>query len=484
MLTVEEITSFLNKDATDSLKRRAREGQRYYEGIHDIRNYRILIPDANGEYVEDKTHSNVKISHPFFTELVDQTVQYMLSNKEAIIKSDNPDLQAELDEYFDDDFKAELNDLLTGVVAKGFDYLYVYKNSEGRLTFQWADGLGIIEVRSKDTNDHCDYIIYHYVDRIDDDGEKIEKIQVWDKKQVWYYIREGAGAVELDKNRPLNPEPHVTYTKGENDENIYYEEFGFIPFFRLDYNRKRVSALAPIKALIDDYDIMSCGMSNNLQDLAEGIYVVKNYQGENIDELIESVKARKAVGVDSEGGLEIQTVNIPYEARQAKLALDEDNIYRFGMGFNSQKVGDGNITNVVIKSRYTLLDLKCNKLEIKLRQFLKGIVKIVIDEINSEKGTDYSIRNINFDFTRETLTNVLDNANIKQAEAQVKQTEVNTLLMVAERLDNETLMQNICDVLEIDYEEIKDKLPQPTDELENLINDEATEGDNPTPAQT
>ena len=56
--------------------------------------------------------------------------------------------------------------------------------------------------------------------------------------------------------------------------------------------------------------------------------------------------------------------------------------------------------------------------------------------------------------------------------------------MVAERLDNETLMQNICDVLEIDYEEIKDKLPQPTDELENLINDEATEGDNPPPAQT
>ena len=224
--------------------------------------------------------------------------------------------------------------------------------------------------------------------------------------------------------------------------------------------------------------------SQNLQDLAEGIYVVKNYQGENIDELIESVKARKAVGVDSEGGLEIQTVNIPYEARQAKLALDEDNIYRFGMGFNSQKVGDGNITNVVIKSRYTLLDLKCNKLEIKLRQFLKGIVRIVIDEINSEKDTDYSIRNINFDFTRETLTNALDNANIKQAEAQVKQTEVNTLLMVAERLDNETLMQNICDVLEIDYEEIKDKLPQPTDELENLINDEATEGDNPPPAQT
>jgi hypothetical protein len=38
--------------------------------------------------------------------------------------------------------------------------------------------------------------------------------------------------------------------------------------------------------------------------------------------------------------------------------------------------------------------------------------------------------------------------------------EITTLLNLATYLDKETLMQNICDILDIDYEEIKDKLPE------------------------
>ncbi len=43
---------------------------------------------------------------------------------------------------------------------------------------------------------------------------------------------------------------------------------------------------------------------------------------------------------------------------------------------------------------------------------------------------------------------------------------INTLLSLASQLDNETLMRNICDALDIDYDEIKGKLPNP-DEAEN-----------------
>ena len=473
MLKVEEIDNFLTLDMSNREKRQAKVGQRYYEGQHDILQYKLFIPDADGHYVEDKTRSNIKIPHPFFTELVDQEVQYMLSGEEPHVKSDNPELQQLLDTYFDDDFYAELNDVLTGAISKGYEYIYAYVNEDGRTAFQCADSLGVIEVRAKDTQDHCDYVIYHYTERLDKDGERIEKIQVWDKDTVTYYVREGNGTIELDSNVSINPQPHVVYTKGSDE---YGYGLGYIPFFRLDLNRKKISSVFTVKPLIDDYDLMSCGLSNNLQDFTEGVYVVKNYQGENIDELIQSVKARKAVGVDSEGGLEIQTVNIPYQARQTKLALDEDNIYRFGMGFNSQKVGDGNITNVVIKSRYTLLDLKCNKLEIKLKQLMRRLVKVVLDEINKTNGTGYTHKDVYFDFSRETLTNALDNAQIKGAEATAKQTEVSTLLMIAERLDNETLMQNICAVLDIDYEEIKDKLPPDTGELEGMIDEQTTEG--------
>lgn len=477
MLKIDEISAFLTADLSNKEKRQAKTGQRYYEGIHDILSYRIFIPDSDGHLVEDKTRSNIRIPHPFFTELVDQAVQYMLSGEGPHVKSEDAALQKKLDEYFDDDFYAELNDLLTGGISKGFEYMYAYVDEDGRTRFQWADGLGVIEVRAKDTQDNCDHVIYHYTERLDKDGQRIEKIQVWDKENVTYYMREDDGEIVLDPNVIINPQPHVVYEKGNSE---YGYGFGYIPFFRFDANRKKTSLLFTIKALIDDYDINNCGLSNNLQDFAEGYYVVKNYQGEDIDELVQDIKVRKAVGVDSEGGLEIQTVNIPFEARQVKLALDEDNIYRFGMGFNSQKVGDGNITNVVIKSRYTLLDLKCNKLEIKLKQFMRKLIKVALDEINRDGDSAYTLHDITLDFARETPTNELDNAQIEATNAATRQTEVNTLLMVAEKFDNETLMKSICDVLDINYEEVKDKLPPDTAELEDMLNDETPTGTDDT----
>jgi hypothetical protein len=131
------------------------------------------------------------------------------------------------------------------------------------------------------------------------------------------------------------------------------------------------------------------------------------------------------------------------------------------MGFNSSQLGDGNITNIVIKSRYALLDLKCNKLEIRLKQFMRKLLKVVIAEINQENGTDYQQKDIYFNFEREVMTNAADNAAIEKTDAERQQVQITTLLNLATYLDNETLMQNICDILDLDYNEIKDKLPKP-----------------------
>mgnify|MGYP001528614152 FL=1 len=78
MLTIPEIKAFIDNDASSDKKRFARVGQKYYEGDHDIRKYRLYFINADGALQEDKNRSNIKISHPFFTELVDQEAQYML----------------------------------------------------------------------------------------------------------------------------------------------------------------------------------------------------------------------------------------------------------------------------------------------------------------------------------------------------------------------------------------------------------------------
>lgn len=466
MLTVSEIKTFMDSDAASTKKRLANVGLRYYEGNHDINNYRIFFFDADGKLQEDKTKSNIRISHPFFKLLTDQQAQYMLSAKDGFVKSDIPELQTELDAYFNENesFAAELYELLVGCISKGFEYMYAYKDENDRTAFQTADSIGVVEVREKETDDGCAYVIYWYIERIGKDNKKIKRIQVWDNTQTVFYCQEDDGKIELDKSVEINPRPHILYKK-DGDESTYYEDYGVIPFFRLDNGKKQVSGVKPIKDLIDSYDLMNCGLSNNIQDTNEALYVVRGFQGDNLDELMLNIKAKKHIGVDDEGGVDIKTVDIPVEARKTKMEIDESNIYRFGMGFNSAQVGDGNITNVVIKSRYALLDMKCDGLLPSLKQFMRKLLKLVLKEINDTQGTDYTQNDVYFDFTREIITNEQDNAQIKLIEAQEQQARITTLLNLSAQIGNEVLMEQVCDVLDLDYTEYKDRFPKPeTDE--------------------
>lgn len=475
MLTIDEIKQFMSEDAASDKKKFARKGQAYYDGDHDIKDYRLFYYNSDGVLVEDKTRSNIKISHPFFTELVDQAVQYILSSDDGFFKSDLPELQKELDTYFNEneDFTAEFSEVLTGCMAKGFDYMYAYKNEDNRTAFQCADSIGVVEVREKDTDDGCAYVIYWYVDRVEKGHKKIKRIQVWDASQTYFYVQDGDGEITVDDSEPINPKPHTLYKK-EGDEKTYYEGFGFIPFFRLDNNKKQFSDLKRVKDLIDDYDLMASSLSNNLVDFDTPIHVVKGFQGDNLEELQQNLKTKKMIGVDDDGGVEVHTVDVPYEARKVKLELDEKNIYRFGFGLNTSGLKDtAATTNIAIKAAYSLLDLKKSKLWVRIKQFLKKILQVVIDEINANNGTDYQLTDVYFECEPEIMSNAQENAQNALTEAQEQQTRINTLLSLAEKLGDELLMQNICDVLDIDYEEIKGKLPDP-DEAVNAVADAQT----------
>ena len=462
MLKTSEIKRLIDADSVSHRKKYAAIGQRYYEGDHDIKDYRMFYYNADGDLVEDKTRSNERISHPFFTELVDQLTAYILSSPDNPIQAIETaeGLQDHLDEYFNDDFWSEFAELLSGAYIKGFDYLYAYKNESDRIAFDYADGKGVVEVREEETDDHCKYHIYHYIDRIGKDNQPITRIQVHNDQEIWYYVQSGDGEIKLDTEKPLNPQPNVIYTDTKTGEK-YGAKLGFTPFFRLDYNRKQISGLKPIKALIDDYDLMECGLSNNLQDFDTPIHVVKGFEGDDMDELIQNIKTKKTVGVGEGGGLDIMTVNVPYQARKTKADEDEKNIYRFGMGLNTQGLKDTSATtNIAIKMAYTLLDLKADKYEKRIKKFLKKIIQVVLDEINTVYGTDYQMKDVKIDFPHEMIVNVQENTQNKKTEAETDQIKVNTILSVETIIGNEDTLKLICEQLDLDFEEIQSKLPE------------------------
>ena len=99
MLTKEELKLFIDEDMASVKKQQALTGARYYDAEHDIKNCRLIFYNSDGQLVEDTTRANVKIPHPFFTELTDQATQYILSGDDPFVVSDDPDLQDELDAY-------------------------------------------------------------------------------------------------------------------------------------------------------------------------------------------------------------------------------------------------------------------------------------------------------------------------------------------------------------------------------------------------
>lgn len=460
MLTIEEIKRFIDLDAASEIKRQAREGRRYYEGDHDILKKKLYFVNDKGELVEEKFKSNYRIPHPFFTELVDQQVQFLLSGEDGFMHSHNPDLQKALDERFNNnaDFLCEFSELLTNTVVDGFGYMYAYKGDDEKTQFQCVDGMGVIKVRAVETNDKCDYIIYWYVDRITPEGKRVKRIEVWDQSRVHYFCQIADGEITPDEDEKLNPRPHILYTKGKK---LYEDNYGTIPFFQLKNNRRQTSGLKPVKALIDDYDIVNCGLTNNIEDTSEALYVVTGFPGDDLDELTLNIKAKKHIGLSEGGSVDVKTVDVPYEARKIKMDIDKEDIYHAGMGFNSTGLKDSSATtNLQIQMGYQLLQMKVTKFEANVKQFLYGPLDVVLNEINRQNGTAYKKSDVTIDFKPLTPTNAKENADIAHIKAQTMQVNIDTYLNLKETIGSDVLLKKIAEILDIDLDELKASAPK------------------------
>ncbi|WP_440896252.1 phage portal protein [Amphibacillus sp. Q70] len=447
------LSKAIQEDKLSRDKKHARQGQDYYDYKHDILNNRIFYLDDNDVLQEDEFASNIKIPHPFFTELVDQKVQYLLSNPVDIEVEDEA-FQEHLDSYYNEDLQLFLQEVLEGASVKGFEYAYARTNSDDVLCFQVSDSLQTFDVYNKDGEREA--VVRYYSKDITRDGKNttVEHAEIWDSEKVTFFIKDKNGRFVLDEKREENPRAHVVAIS--EDGETLERSYGTIPFYRLGNNKKSSTDLEPIKALIDDYDLMACFISNNLQDFTEAIYVVKGFPGDNLDKLRKNVKAKKTIGLPLDGGVDIKTFNVPVEGRKTKLEINKDAIYKFGMGFDSTQVGDGNITNIVIKSRYALLDMKANKAEIRLRSLLKWINDLIVQDINRRHGTAYKASDIKVNITRETMVNETDLVNNEKVKEETRKIIIDSILAVAPRLDDETVLKLICEQFDLDWEEVQE----------------------------
>ena len=128
-----------------------------------------------------------------------------------------------------------------------------------------------------------------------------------------------------------------------------------------------------------------------------------------------------------------------------------------------------------IKSKYTLLDLKCNRAAINLDTFLDQLIQIALNEINEENGTEYTLNDVEKVLEREMITNEKEKAEIEKIEAETKQIKIGIILDCASYLPEETYIKEICEYLEIDYAEIESQVKE---KIESMNPEQEIDGAN------
>ena len=192
----------------------------------------------------------------------------------------------------------------------------------------------------------------------------------------------------------------ITRSKDALEESVTGESnwsmLPIVPLFVKDNHKGDL--VVGLKNKIDLYDIIQSDFGNNLEDMQDVYWTIKNYSGQDLDTFIEDLKFYKSVKVGSEGDATPHTVEIPWQAREKALSILRSDIYEGAMALDTDRISGGNITNLDIKAMFTNLDLKTNEFEWNCKDFIEGIITLYKEF--SKDTTDYSIK-----FTRNTLVN-------------------------------------------------------------------------------
>ena len=95
---------------------------------------------------------------------------------------------------------------------------------------------------------------------------------------------------------------------------------------------------------------------------------------------------------------------------------------------------------------------------------------MIVQDINRRYKTAFKANDIEITITRETMVNENDIYTNEKTQAETRQIIIETILTVAPRLDDESVLKLICEQFELDWEEVQ-KLIEEQDYTRGLQDD-------------
>lgn len=167
------------------------------------------------------------------------------------------------------------------------------------------------------------------------------------------------------------------------------------------------------------FDKVKSGYANDLEDIQQIIYILENYGGQDLGEFLGDLKRYKAIktetdGSSGSGGVKTLQIEIPVEARKVIMEVLKKEIYEFGQGLQQDVESVGNASNVALKFFYRKLELKAGLMETEFRSAFNKFIGVILKYLNINE-----YNNIQQTFTRNIISNDLENAQIAQMSTRV-----------------------------------------------------------------
>ncbi|MGD9678417.1 MAG: phage portal protein [Vulcanibacillus sp.] len=380
-------------------------GQDYYKGDNDILNRIRTVIGEDGESEEVQNLSNNKLMHSFVRKLVDQKIGYLLS-KPLSIQTKNKTYGELLQDFFNKSFLRLLKNLGKESINKGRAWLFVYYDENGKLSFKIIPSEEIIPLWRDAAHTVLDAIIrvYEIEAYLGNEKKIITKIEFWDTDGIRRYeLYEGKLIPDVELGEFSG---HFSIIKNNQEQQMNWER---IPFICFKYNDEEISLIKFVKSLVDDYDIKKSDNSNNLEDLPNSIYVVKNYDGTNLGEFRKNMSVYRAVKVTDEGGVDTLNLEIDTEAFKTHMEMNRKDIYEFGRGIDTQSDKFGNSpSGIALKFLYADLDMDANIIETEYQASLEQLLWFIDQHLANSGAGDFSNETVEFIFNRDVVINETD----------------------------------------------------------------------------
>ena len=387
----------------------ALDAEQYYRGLNPrITKYEKIIYDMRGDAHVDKWTPNHKIASNFFNFAITQENQYLLGNGATFTKDDT---KAKLG----DDFDIRLQDLgkkaLVGGVAFGFfnlDHIDTFSLLEFVPLYDEENGALRAGIRFWQVS-----------------PDKPMRATLYEEDGYTDYIRANDKSAMLHEKRPYKLKVRTSEADGEE---IYDgENYPTFPIVPLWGNDKKQSELVGRQGTIDALDLLNSNLINNLDEANYIYWVLTNCGGmDDIDDakFIEQLKTTHVAHADGDSGAtaEAHTIEAPYQASESAIQTIQRRLYEDFMCLDVNSLSAANKTATEIKAAYQPLDSKCDMYEYCVIEFVQKILELA--------GIDDKVT-----FTRSKVVNKSD--------------EINTLLAAQAYLDDETIVEQVCQILGI-----------------------------------